>query len=49
MLEWVVDRNPSWKVKYLMGLNLIGRSQILKGIQIFKDLGKILTIIYFTT
>ena len=40
MLEWVVDRNPSWKAKYLMGLNLIGRSQILKGIQIFKDLGQ---------
>ena len=40
MLEWVVDRNPSWKAKYLMGLNLIGRSQIQKGIQIFKDLGQ---------
>ena len=40
MLAWVVDRNPSWKSQYLMGLNLLGRSQIKKGIQIFKDLGQ---------
>ena len=38
MLAWVVDHNPSWKSQYLMGLNLLGRSQIKKGIQIFKDL-----------
>jgi len=40
MLAWVVDRNPSWKSQYLMGLNLLGRSQIKKGIQIFKDMGQ---------
>ena len=40
MLQWVVDQNPSWKAQYLMGLNLMGRAQIQKGIQIFKDLGQ---------
>ena len=40
MLQWVVDQNPSWKAQYLMGLNLMGRAQMQKGIQIFKDLGQ---------
>ena len=40
MLEWVVANNPSWKAQYLKGLNLMGRAQMEKGIQIFKDLGQ---------
>lgn len=40
MLNWVVTHHSSWKAKYLLGINLLGRSQTLEGIQIFKDLGK---------
>jgi lipopolysaccharide biosynthesis regulator YciM len=40
MLEWVVANNPSWKAQYLKSLNLMGRAQMEKGIQIFKDLGQ---------
>lgn len=40
MLEWVVANNSSWKAQYLKGLNLMGRAQMEKGIQIFKDLGQ---------
>ena len=40
MMEWVVANHPSWKAKYLMGLNLMGRAQLEKGIEIFKDLGQ---------
>ncbi len=40
MLNWVDTHYPSWKSKYLLGINLLGKSQTAKGIQIFKDLGK---------
>ncbi|MEK9604161.1 MAG: DUF5107 domain-containing protein [Flavobacteriaceae bacterium] len=40
MLDWVVANHSSWKAKYLMGINLLGRSQMAKGIEIFKDLGQ---------
>ena len=38
MLNWVVTNNSSWKARYLQGLNLMGRAQVKKGIQIFKNL-----------
>lgn len=40
MLDWVVANNSSWKSQYLLGLNLMGRSQMDKGIQVFRDLGQ---------
>ena len=40
MLNWVVTHHSSWKAKYLLGINLLGRAQTAKGIQIFKDLDK---------
>jgi Tfp pilus assembly protein PilF len=40
MLNWVVTHHSSWKAKYLLAINLLGRAQTAKGIQIFKDLGK---------
>lgn len=40
MLDWVVANHSSWKAKYLLGTNLLGRSQTAKGIQIFIDLGQ---------
>lgn len=40
MLDWVVANSTSWKAKYFHGLNLLGRAQIEKGIQIFKALGQ---------
>ena len=40
MLDWVLANSTSWKAKYVQGLNLLGRAQIGKGIQIFKALGQ---------
>ncbi|MAV80357.1 MAG: hypothetical protein CMC22_09765 [Flavobacteriaceae bacterium] len=40
MLDWVVGNSSSWKAKYFKGLNLLGRAQMDKGIQIFKTLGQ---------
>tara|TARA_B100001175_G_scaffold317889_1_gene337274 strand:+ start:2880 stop:5972 length:3093 start_codon:yes stop_codon:yes gene_type:complete len=40
MLNWVVANNSSWRYQYLLGLNFMGRAQMEKGIQIFKDLGQ---------
>ncbi len=40
MLDWVVANSSSWKAKYFKGLNLLGRAQMDKGIEIFKTLGQ---------
>ncbi len=40
MLDWVVAHHPSWKNQFLLALNLMGRAQKEKGIQLFKDLGQ---------
>lgn len=39
MLDWIVKNSSSWKAKYLKGINLLGRNQTEKGLQIFKALG----------
>ena len=41
MLDWVGSNSSSWKAKYFKGLNLLGRAQMDKGIEIFKTLGQV--------
>jgi len=40
MLDWVTTNHSSWKSRYLLGLNLLGRSQTNRGVEIFRDLGQ---------
>ena len=50
LLRWVVKNNSSWKAKYLLALNYLGKSQWEKGIEIFKSLGSVPDdpLFYFT-
>ena len=41
MLHWVSENSTSWKAKYLLALNYLGRSQWNKGVSLFKDLGEL--------
>lgn len=39
LLHWVEQNSASWKAKYLLALNYLGKSQWNKGIAIFESLG----------
>ena len=39
LLHWVEQNSTSWKAKYLLALNYLGKSQWDKGVEIFKNIG----------